>query len=175
MVHCKHVAAALYGAGARLDEDPSLFFVLRKADVNDLVSETIKESKKDLLSKAQKKSGRIIESDAGLAEMFGIELDNPLSSKTAKKNVPAGRKQKKPEPVKSSPPKKLSKSSKPRKKATATDKVANILRRIKKGLPVSELIEKSGVEAQKMRNIVFRLKRAGRIENVSRGVYRWVG
>jgi uncharacterized Zn finger protein len=34
---CKHVAAALYGVGARLDADPSLFFVLRNVDQMDLV------------------------------------------------------------------------------------------------------------------------------------------
>ena len=30
---CKHVAAALYGIGARFDEDPLLFFELRGIDV----------------------------------------------------------------------------------------------------------------------------------------------
>jgi uncharacterized Zn finger protein len=34
---CKHVAAVLYGVGARLDERPELFFVLRNVDHNDLV------------------------------------------------------------------------------------------------------------------------------------------
>ena len=31
---CKHVAAVLYGVGARLDDDPLLFFELRGIDVN---------------------------------------------------------------------------------------------------------------------------------------------
>lgn len=30
---CMHVAAALYGVGVRLDEDPLLFFELRGQDV----------------------------------------------------------------------------------------------------------------------------------------------
>ena len=35
---CKHVAAALYGVGARLDERPELLFRLRAVDENDLVA-----------------------------------------------------------------------------------------------------------------------------------------
>src|SRR5450756_2738680 len=35
---CKHVAAALYGVGARLDEKPELFFTLRGVDVQDLIT-----------------------------------------------------------------------------------------------------------------------------------------
>ncbi len=42
------------------DITPSLFFVLRKADVKDLVSETVKESKKELLKRSGKKSSRNI-------------------------------------------------------------------------------------------------------------------
>lgn len=35
---CKHVAATLYGVGARLDSRPDLFFTLRDVDMNDLVA-----------------------------------------------------------------------------------------------------------------------------------------
>ena len=35
---CKHVAATLYGIGARLDLQPDLLFVLRKVDHLDLVA-----------------------------------------------------------------------------------------------------------------------------------------
>ena len=35
---CKHVAAALYGVGARLDEKPQLLFVLRGVDENELLA-----------------------------------------------------------------------------------------------------------------------------------------
>src|ERR1700726_3963228 len=37
---CKHVAAALYGVGARLDETPQLLFVRRGGDQNELFSDT---------------------------------------------------------------------------------------------------------------------------------------
>ena len=35
---CKHVAAVLYGVGARLDERPELLFLLRKVDHEELIS-----------------------------------------------------------------------------------------------------------------------------------------
>ena len=36
---CKHVAAVLYGVGARLDEQPELLFSLRRVDAKDLVTQ----------------------------------------------------------------------------------------------------------------------------------------
>ena len=35
---CKHVAAVLYGIGARLDHQPELLFTLRKVDQQDLIA-----------------------------------------------------------------------------------------------------------------------------------------
>jgi uncharacterized Zn finger protein len=35
---CKHVAAVLYGVGARLDERPELLFVLRGVEERDLLA-----------------------------------------------------------------------------------------------------------------------------------------
>ncbi|MEE4355497.1 MAG: SWIM zinc finger family protein [Desulfococcaceae bacterium] len=72
---CKHVAAALYGIGARLDEDPMLFFKLRNADVNELISEAVADKTEKLLKKAGKKSKKVLE-DADLGNMFGIDMDD---------------------------------------------------------------------------------------------------
>jgi uncharacterized Zn finger protein len=80
---CKHVAASLYGVGARLDEDPSLFFSLRGVDTSDLISRTIVSGTERLLSKAGKKSARII-SDADLSAVFGIELAEGAVASTHK-------------------------------------------------------------------------------------------
>ncbi len=70
---CKHVAATLYGVGARLDEDATLFFTLRGIDTVDLISRTISSKAESLLEKASKRSSRII-NDADLSALFGIEL-----------------------------------------------------------------------------------------------------
>ncbi len=75
---CKHVAATLYGVGARLDHDPSLFFTLRGVKMEDLVSETLKGEAETLLQRAKKKeSDRIISevSEADLSATFGIDMD----------------------------------------------------------------------------------------------------
>ncbi len=73
---CKHVAATLYGIGARLDEDPSLFFTLRNREISDLVSSAVVEGTKALLDRAEQKSGRVLD-DSDLSDVFGIDLDEP--------------------------------------------------------------------------------------------------
>lgn len=65
---CKHVAAVLYGVGARLDEKPELLFVLRQVDANDLLT-----AQAAVLSTPKKKPARVLD-DAALADVFGIDL-----------------------------------------------------------------------------------------------------
>ena len=83
---CKHVAATLYGIGTRLDEDPGLFFVLRKAKIDDLISQTVQEQSKKLLKQAQRKTSRVIE-DTDLADVFGIDLEETSPVKKPKRSV----------------------------------------------------------------------------------------
>jgi uncharacterized Zn finger protein len=71
---CKHVAAVLYGIGTRLDEDPSLFFVLRKVKMDDLITQAIRDKSARLLQQAKKKTARVID-DADLGDVFGIEME----------------------------------------------------------------------------------------------------
>lgn len=75
---CKHVAAVLYGIGARLDEDPALFFTLRAVDVHDLISQAIQNKTQTMLGKSGVKSRRILE-DADIGAMFGLELEAMVS------------------------------------------------------------------------------------------------
>lgn len=71
---CKHVAAVLYGVGARLDENPELFFILRNVKIEDLISATINQKSQTLLEKSKTKSGRVID-DTDISSMFGIEME----------------------------------------------------------------------------------------------------
>lgn len=158
---CKHVAATLYGVGARLDEDPRLFFVLRKVDIKDLVTETLEESKKELLSKAQQKTSRVITDESGLSEMFGIDLGQEPQGLPPRKQAP--------EKIIQDPTKKTR-----AKKATAINQIQQILSQESRGMRVSQVIEKSQMEATKVRNILFRLKKMGKVKTLSRGVYQWV-
>lgn len=74
-VMCKHVAAVLYGIGARLDENPALFFTLRNVNIEELITEAIQGKTKSMLGRAETKSRRIIE-EADITDMFGIEVES---------------------------------------------------------------------------------------------------
>ena len=72
---CKHVAAVLYGIGARLDTQPELLFALRGVDQKDLIT----RAGKDLpLTRKGPAAGKVL-ADEGLSEMFGIELATPAA------------------------------------------------------------------------------------------------
>jgi uncharacterized Zn finger protein len=75
---CKHVAAVLYGIGARLDEQPRLLFVLRGVDENDLLA----SAGRDLsLTKTASVPAQVLdESDVGA--LFGLEMAEPASAAT---------------------------------------------------------------------------------------------
>ncbi len=73
-VMCKHIAAVLYGVGARLDDDPTLFFTLRNVNINDLIKETVSKKSQQLLKKSEVKSRRILD-DTDIFGMFGIQME----------------------------------------------------------------------------------------------------
>jgi uncharacterized Zn finger protein len=83
-IMCKHVAAVLYGVGARLDENPALFFTLRNVNIGELITEAIEGKTKTMLKKSGAKSRRILE-DADVIGMFGVEVENAKSSQSVKK------------------------------------------------------------------------------------------
>ncbi len=56
-------------------------------------------------------------------------------------------------------------------KPTDTDKVLNIIKRSKKGVTTQTLIKKTGFDAKKIANMVFRATKMGKIKSVSKGVY----
>jgi uncharacterized Zn finger protein len=68
---CKHVAAVLYGVGARLDQQPELLFTLRNVDHAELVAQAAD------LAVTRKGSSRKMLADDVLGDVFGIELGNP--------------------------------------------------------------------------------------------------
>jgi len=68
---CKHVAAVLYGVGARLDSDPLLFFKLRGIDVNEFVRKSVEDKMRNMLKNSGKKTSRVID-NADLKGLFGV-------------------------------------------------------------------------------------------------------
>ena len=75
---CKHVAAALYSVGARLDEKPQLLFVLRGVDENELIAGAGQNLP---LSKTPPSSAKILD-DGDVAALFGIEMAETAGSET---------------------------------------------------------------------------------------------
>ncbi len=73
---CKHIAAVLYGVGARLDESPELLFLLRSVNHEELIQQAAAAT--DLAAKATTGEPGLSESEIGA--VFGIELDTQGAS-----------------------------------------------------------------------------------------------
>ncbi|WP_036771694.1 SWIM zinc finger family protein [Polaromonas glacialis] len=100
---CKHVAAVLYGIGARLDQQPDIIFSLRRVDAKDLVQ----QAQAGLQPSSKRVAPAKVLDDALLADVFGLEMADvpkpvtkanaapqkaPLAAKTAVAKKAATRK-----------------------------------------------------------------------------------
>jgi uncharacterized Zn finger protein len=74
---CKHVAAVLYGVGARLDHQPELLFLLRQVEPQDLIRQA------GNLPAMANADSRGAFADTDLSALFGIELDDTAAAPTA--------------------------------------------------------------------------------------------
>lgn len=91
---CKHVAAVLYGVGARLDAQPELLFKLRQVDVNELISSADGRTRLTARSPGRDK----LLSGANLSELFGLQLgggEDQLDLKGARERTVAPKRKKK--------------------------------------------------------------------------------
>ena len=75
---CKHVAAVLYGVGARLDEKPALLFELRGVDETELLANAGRELS---LKKAAPITTKVLD-DGDVAALFGLEMAEAVKSGT---------------------------------------------------------------------------------------------
>ncbi len=67
---CKHVAAALYGVGARLDRQPELLFMLRGIDAHDMIAKAGAHLAKPASGTASDK----VLADDDMAALFGLDM-----------------------------------------------------------------------------------------------------
>jgi uncharacterized Zn finger protein len=191
---CKHVAAALYGVGARLDEDPSLFFTLRRINVDDLITETVADTAQALLGRAELRSDNILD-DVDLGDVFGIELDDidvarpdlpaampkPASAKkkaaraTVKINTAArsATRAVKRQPARAQVASAAATVPSPAS-GTMLDALVKAVGRARKGKSVDQLQDKLGWSRTQVRNTITRASAKGFIETVKPGVYRRV-
>lgn len=70
---CKHIAAVLYGVGARLDHQPELLFLLRNVDHEELISADL-----DIQTATAGKGKRRQLVGADLSDVFGVEMEEPV-------------------------------------------------------------------------------------------------
>lgn len=102
---CKHVAATLYGVGARLDDRPELLFVLRGVDHLELIGEAVHA---DALAETSERPGL---EESELSEVFGVEIEGVPAAGTIKKKKKMINKK-----TKKAGPKRLSYSARKRSK-----------------------------------------------------------
>jgi uncharacterized Zn finger protein len=80
---CKHVAATLYGIGARLDEKPDLMFTLRQVDAQDLSAQAGTGLPRAKKSRAKQK---VLVAE-NLSEIFGIELSTETHVRSTRRKA----------------------------------------------------------------------------------------
>jgi len=90
--------------------------------------------------------------------------------KSEKAKVPKAPKAK---AVKAKPAKKAPKAPAKKKavKVTATDQVLKIINRLKRGVDTATLMKKTGFDEKKVRNIIFKTFKQGKIKKADRGIY----
>lgn len=76
---CKHVAAVMYGVGAKLDQSPELLFTLRNVDHLELITQAVSDDNLDRALTGDLEDS--LQAD-DLGQIFGIELDTGRSSST---------------------------------------------------------------------------------------------
>ncbi len=160
---CKHVAATLYGVGARLDEDPSLLFTLRKVAIDDLVAQAVQAKTASILEGSAK--GSKIISDDNLAGLFGINMDEKIDFNPSAKPKRGGVNK-----VKARP-----KTGKAVPRQRAGDQLADLLLAIideyGEEISVKDLAEISGQPAKKLYSILARLKKDAEVVSCGYGKY----
>src|SRR5271166_5382895 len=84
---CKHVAAVLYGVGARLDAQPELLFRLRAVDETDLIARIDTALP---LAKGMPDAGKVLAED-DLSALFGLDMDTATPAVAAGDDTPRPR------------------------------------------------------------------------------------
>jgi uncharacterized Zn finger protein len=80
---CKHIAAVLYGVGARLDQQPDFLFMLRQVDATHLVTQAAELPMQVMKTSSKSK----VLDDTALADVFGIEMATAYTPPVTKKKL----------------------------------------------------------------------------------------
>ena len=153
-VMCKHVAAVLYGIGARLDHQPELLFLLRNVDHQELITAQL-----DVQTATSGKGKRQRLATQDLSAVFGVEIEESteLNKKTSNEKRSAAKKkrvtQSRQNIVERSRKKTVSKPTKVPKQKTFTPTATAIARLRKRfGMNQTEFAKLLGVSRQTVAN-----------------------
>ena len=121
--------------------------------IKDLVTEAVEEKTRKLLKKARKKTARVID-DSNLADVFGIDMEGPVTSKKRRKKT-------------------IRKKTSPgtKKPKSIFETVVGIVKGSRRGVTVATIREKTGFDEVQIRNVIYRARQQGKIKNKERGVY----
>lgn len=151
---CKHVAAVLYGVGARLDNEPELLFRLRQVDPQELTRQL-----GNMPALAPQTQGELDSTD--LSALFGIDLEDAASVPTVSPRSVAPSRKRSREP-------KVADASPGRKPKKGAQKIAPPRRVRNKTVTAAELIAR-GVARHMIHNWIA----AGVLHRTEeRGVYQ---
>jgi len=98
-------------------------------------------------------------------EVLAEKLDTIAKSHVDKVKAKSARK------APSKPKKSVAKKAAPKKPITAAETVLKIISRSKKGVSSATISEKTGFAPKKVHNLVYKLKKQGKIKSVERGLY----
>jgi predicted Rossmann fold nucleotide-binding protein DprA/Smf involved in DNA uptake len=118
----------------------------------DTLIKTVAEGLKSMAKGVEKLAEKV----EGISKSWSDEKEKPKTK--AKRKAPAKAMKKKTAAGVSKP-------------LTAADTVLNIIKRSKKGVDTSALMEKTGYDRKKVANIIFKLKKQGKIKNTGKGLY----
>ncbi|NVM23428.1 MAG: hypothetical protein HWN68_16795 [Desulfobacterales bacterium] len=117
---------------------------------------------------AARKTAQALKSFSKTMDKMLNAVEKFEKEQAAKKKPKAAAKKK---TAKKAPAKKKAAAKKKGAAVSATDQVLNIIKRSKKGVDAPTLVKKTGFEDTKIRNILFRTLKQGKIKRAGRGVY----
>ena len=126
--------------------------------------------KKELQSVKKDLSALAKRVDKLVAALKKADAKKPAKAKAVKLAAP-----KKAVAKKAAPKKTAAKKAAPKKtavnKVTAADTVYKVIAGLKKGIDTAGLVKKTGFDKKKVANIIFKLKKQGKIASPKKGLY----
>ena len=139
----------------QLPADKKIATLTRKENLMAILKKDLQALNKDIKALDRKMEKLIKEFDKGKkANVKKKVTAKPVKAKTTKKA-----------PAKKAPAKKRT------AKLTATDKVLKIIMGRKRGVNAATLVKKTGFDLKKVRNIIQRTYKMGKIKRVGKGIY----